>query len=130
MNAIGGPGNLRCASPGLGLLPARPSAPPSAHQIDVGSRLEERVGRGFDSVHAWDRIKDDALLLAGVVRGDFLQANFAERALRTFLGPPHRGIVNCVVVIRQLHDYTKPDGSPCNALFNLVEEEVRTASGG
>src|SRR5690242_15493538 len=62
------------------------SAPPPGHQIDIGSRLEERIGRGFDAVHPRDGIEDDALLLAGVVVSDFVQADFAERELRTLLG--------------------------------------------
>ena len=70
------------------------SAPPPAHQIDVGSRLEEGIGRGFDAVHSRDRIEDDVLLLAGVVRRDLPQADFAERELRALLGPADRGIVN------------------------------------
>ena len=82
--------------PSLGAPPAlrRPSgrsAPPPAHQIDVGSRLEERIGRGFDAVHSQDWIENDVLLLAGFVRDDLAQTDFAERALRTFLGPGSRG---------------------------------------
>ena len=85
--------------PCLGLLPSGCSAPPPAHQIDVGSRLEERIGRGFDAVHARDWIEDGVLLFAGVVRGDFLQIDFAKRALRTFLGPANGGIVNRVTFL-------------------------------
>lgn len=106
------------------------SAPSPAHQIDVGSRLEERIGRGFDAVHSRDRIKDDVLLRAGVVRSDFLQADFAERELRTVLGRANRGIINGVAVLGQLHRYAKSDGFPCNSLFDLVEEEVGAAGGG
>src|SRR5215471_19067342 len=105
------------------------SAPPPAHQIDVGARLEEGIGRGFDAVHAWDRIKDDVLLLAGVVRGDFRQTDFAERALRTFFRPADRGIVDRVAVLGQLHGYPKPDGFPGNALLDLVKEGVWPARG-
>ena len=86
------------------------SAPPSAHQIDIGSPLEERISRGFDTVHPRDRIEDDVLLLACVIRGDFLQADFAERALRTLLGLAGRGFVNCVAALGQLYDYSKPYG--------------------
>ena len=49
-----------------GLVLSGRSAPPAGHQIDIGSRLEERVGRGFDAVHARDRIEYDLSLLAGV----------------------------------------------------------------
>ncbi len=106
------------------------SAPPAAHQINIGAWLEERIGRGFDAIHSRDRIEDDVLLLAGVVRRDFLQTDFAERELRTLLGPADRGIVNDVAVLGQLYDYAKPDGFLCNSLFDLVEEEVWTARGG
>jgi hypothetical protein len=50
--------------------------------------------------------------------------------LRTLLGPADRRVVNRVAVLGQLHDYTKPDGSPGNSLSDLVEEEVRTPRGG
>jgi hypothetical protein len=123
-------GRLRSAPRALGLLPAGCSAPPPAHQIDIGSRLEERIGRGLDAIHARDRIEDDALLLAGVIRDNLPQTDFAKRALRTLLGPANRRVVNRVAVLGQLHDYTKPDGSPENSLSDLVEEEVRTARGG
>jgi hypothetical protein len=72
------------------------SAPPPRHEIDIGSRLEERIGRGIDAIHAWDRIEDNVLLLAGVVRSDLVQSDFAERELRTLLGPADRGIVGDV----------------------------------
>ena len=105
------------------------SAPPPAHEINIGARLEERIGRGFDALHAGDRIEDDVLLLAGVVRRDFPQADFAERELGTLLGPADRGIVSDVAVLGQLYGYAKPDRFLCNSLFYLVEEEVRTARG-
>jgi hypothetical protein len=44
--------------------------------------------------------------------------------LRTVLGPANRGIVNRVAVPGQLHGYTKPDRSLCDALFDLVEQKV------
>ena len=49
------------------------AVPPSGHQIDVGPRLEERIGRRFDFVYSRDRIEDDVLLLAGFVYGDDLR---------------------------------------------------------
>src|SRR5215472_468282 len=100
------------------------SAPPPAHQIDVGARLEERIGRGFDAVHARDRIEDDVLLLAGVVRRDLPQADFPKRELPSLLGPADGGVVNRVAVLGQLHGYAKPDRPAGNALPELVEEEV------
>ena len=87
--------------------PSGCSAPPPAHRIDIGSRLEERIGRGFDAVHSRDRIKDDALLLAGVVRDDLPQTDFAKRALRTLFGPADCGIINRVAPRRptaRLHE--------------------------
>ena len=111
-------------------MPAGCSAPPAAHQIDVGARLKERIGRSFDAVDSRDRIKDNVLLLAGVVRGDLPQADFAERALRTLLRPADGGIVSSVAILGQLHGYTKPDGSLGDPLLDLVEEEVWAARGG
>src|SRR5207248_7451051 len=113
-----------------GLVLSGRSAPPAGHQIDIGSRLEERVGRGFDAVHARDRIEYDLSLLAGVVRRDFLQIDLAERELRAVLGPADGGIVDGVTFIGQLHDYAEPDRFLCNSLFDLVEKKVRTAPGG
>lgn len=92
------------------LLLSHASAPSSGQQIDVGPRLKQRITGGLDAVHPRDRIEDDVLLLACVIRGDFLQADFAERALCTLLGPAGRGIVNCVAVLGQLYDYSKPYG--------------------
>jgi hypothetical protein len=70
------------------------------------------------------------LLLSGVVRSDFLQTDFAKRALRTLPGSADRGIVNGVTVLGQLHGHAKSDQFLCNSLFDLVEQEVRTALGG
>jgi hypothetical protein len=106
------------------------SAPPAAHQINIGAWLEERIGRGFDAIHPRDRIEDDVLLRAGVVRRDFPQTEFAERELRTVRGPADGGIVNDVAILGQLYDDAKPDGFPCNALLDLVEEEIWTPRGG
>src|SRR6267143_6126898 len=106
------------------------SAPPPGHQIDIGSRLKERIGRGFDAIHPRNRVEDDVLLFAGIVRSDFPQTDFAERELRTVLGPADRGIVNGAAVPRQLYEYAEPDCFLCNPLLDLVEEEVWTARGG
>ena len=54
------------------------SPAPAGHQIDVGARLEERIGGGFDAVHPRDRVENDVLLLASVIRRDFLQTDVAE----------------------------------------------------
>src|SRR6266446_3418421 len=105
-------------------------APPPAHQIDIGSRLEQGIGGGFDAIHPWDPIKDDVLLLAGVVRRDPVQVDFAERELRPLLGPADRGVVSGVAFLGQLYGYVKPDCFLCNPLLDLVEEEVWTARGG
>ena len=69
----------------------------------IGSRLEERIARGFDAVHSRDRIEDDVLLLAHIVRSDFQQIDFAEGGLRTLLGPADRGVVNSVTMPGQLY---------------------------
>ena len=98
------------------LVPSGRPAPSAAHQIDIRSRLEERIGRGFDAIHSRDRIEDDVLLLDSVVRNDLLQTDLAERELRTLLGPANCGIVNGVAVLGQLYDYAKPDGYPCDLL--------------
>src|ERR1700739_2613271 len=66
----------------------------------------------------------------GLFGGVSLQPLFAERAVRTVLGPVHRGIVNRVVFVGQLYGYAKPDRSPCYSLSDFVEEEARTARGG
>lgn len=50
-------------------------------------------------------------------------------SLRTVLGPADRGIVNDVAILGQLHGYAKPDGFPCNALLDPVEEEIWTPRG-
>src|ERR1700739_3022756 len=66
----------------------------------------------------------------GLFGGVSLQPLFAERAVRTVLGPAHRGIVNRVAFVGQLYGYAKPDRSPCYSLSDFVEEEARTARGG
>src|SRR6516165_749400 len=108
MSAMGAPRNAvpGAAPRALGLLFAGCSAPPPAHQINVGPRLEERIGGGFDAVHSRDRIEDDVLLLAGVVRDDLAQTELAECALRTILGPAQGGIVNDVADLCQLYSDT------------------------
>src|SRR5271155_2239228 len=127
-------GRCHAQSAGISFPGALPlsgrSASPPGHQINVGSRLEERIGRGFDAIHSGDGIEDNVLLLPGVVRSDFVQTDLAECALGTLLGPADRGIIDSVTVLGQLYGHAKPDGFLCNSLFDLVEEEVWTARGG
>ena len=61
-----------------GLLLLGCSAASAGQQVDVRAGLEERIGRGLDAVDSWDGIKDDALLLGGVVGSDCRQTDFAE----------------------------------------------------
>ena len=56
---------------------------------------------------------------------DSRQTDFAERELRTILGPPDGGIVNDVAILGQLHDDAKLNRSLRDPLFDLIEEEVR-----
>src|ERR1700674_1831507 len=77
----------RTARQRMSLLHTRCSAPSAGHQIDIRPRLEERIGRGIDAVHSRDGIKDDVLLLAGVVRSNLRQTDLAERELRSSLWP-------------------------------------------
>src|SRR5437667_4417771 len=88
------------------VLPGR-SAPSPAHQIDIRPRLKERIGRGIDTIHPRNGIKNDALLLRGIIRSDCVQTDFAERQLKTILGPADSGVVGGVVVPSQLYDYPK-----------------------
>jgi hypothetical protein len=43
-----------------------------------------------------------------------------------------RTVASCndIAILGQLYDYAKPDGFPCNALLDLVEEEICTPRGG
>jgi hypothetical protein len=102
------------------------SASPPAHQMHIGSWLEERIDQGFDAAHSRDRFEGDVLLLAGVIRSDLRQTVFTERELRAFLGPADRGIVDDVTILGQLHDYTKPD-APL-ATRPLIPSKISNAS--
>ncbi len=85
------------------------SAPAPGHQIDVRPRFEERIRRGFDPLHAWNRIEDDVLLRLRIVRRDLRQSDFTERQLRTAFGPTDGGVVGGIAVLGQLHGDTKTD---------------------
>src|SRR5713101_2051890 len=114
------PGATRARTPGtaapagsdcfpLHHLRSTRSAPSPGHQIDIRPRLKERIGRGIDTVDPRNGIKNDALLLRGVVRSDCAQIYFAEGELRAILGPAKSGIISGVAVPSQLYNYTKPD---------------------
>ena len=101
-------GGLRGGLPALRPLSVRP-APSPAHHVDIGARLEERIGRGFDAIDPWGRIKDDVSLLRGVVRSDFRQTDFVEGELTARLGPADRGIVT-----------VSPSSANCTTTRNLT----------
>jgi hypothetical protein len=46
---------------------ARCSAPTTAHQVNIRARLKQGIGGRFDAIHSGNGIKDDVLLLAGIV---------------------------------------------------------------
>jgi hypothetical protein len=45
----------------------RCSAPATAHQVNIRTRLKQGIGGRCDAIHAGNGIKDDVLLLAGIV---------------------------------------------------------------
>src|SRR6266436_9882307 len=63
------------------LLRARGSAPTTAHQVDIRARLKQGIGGRFDAIHPGNRIKDNVLLLAGIVRRHCREGQLAEGKL-------------------------------------------------
>jgi hypothetical protein len=101
------------------------SAPSAGQQIDIRSRLKQRVGRGLDAIHPRNRIEDKTLLLAGIIRSNRRQTDFAECELRPIFRPTDRGIIYGVSVLSQLHHDAKFNRFFLDSFLEFVEEEVR-----
>ena len=83
---------------GGGLFPGFP-APPAGHQINVSARIEQRIGRGLDTFNARNRIEDDSLLFAGIVRDNGCQRDLSERDQLTAFRPADGRIVRDVAIL-------------------------------
>jgi hypothetical protein len=98
----------------------RPAAP-SAEQVQIGARIEQRIGGGFNSIHARDGIEDDAALLRVAVSYQRVQGNVPELDLAAAFRPTSGGVVNRVSGLGQLHQDVELDGALRDAFPNLIE---------
>ena len=69
------------------------------------------------------------LLLAGVVRSNLRQTDFAERELWTSLRPTDSGIIDGVAVLSQLNNDAKLNRLLRDPLLDFVEEEIWSLPG-
>ena len=93
-------------------------------EINGRKKVDPWVIGGFDALDAWDGVKDQFLLFAIVVGNKSIKGEFAQVHDGAVLRPLYSDVVDCVSFVRKLHMEVEGNGAMCDALRELINEEV------